>query len=265
MSAGARFVLAMAWRESRASLGRLWLLTASVSLGVAALVAINSFTDDLRVTVRDQARSLLGADVGLGSSAPFSAKAEAELGRLAKGAELARAVRFAGMAYAPGGTGARLVQVTAVEGGYPFYGPMVTDPPDAWSRLASGGAVLVDPSLPLALSARVGEELKLGDARFRIAGVVTGAPGDVAVRSAFGPRVFMASRDLVGTHLLGPGARARYEAYVKLPAGADAQRLADRHRAPLAAERVTLRTVSDQGRDLDRTLGRLGRHLEWSR
>src|SRR4029450_13801594 len=46
-SAAARFAVTMAGRESRASLGRLWLLTASVSLGVAALVAINSFTDDL--------------------------------------------------------------------------------------------------------------------------------------------------------------------------------------------------------------------------
>jgi (2S)-methylsuccinyl-CoA dehydrogenase len=39
MTGGARFVLRMAWRESRASLGRLWMLTASVSVGVAALVA----------------------------------------------------------------------------------------------------------------------------------------------------------------------------------------------------------------------------------
>jgi len=35
-----RFVLAMAWRESRAAGRRLLLLTAAVSIGVAALVAI---------------------------------------------------------------------------------------------------------------------------------------------------------------------------------------------------------------------------------
>ena len=48
---------------------------------------------------------------------------------------------------------------------------------------------------------------------------------------------------------------------MKLPAGADAQRLSERHKAPSGRERVSLRTVSDQERDLDRSLGRLGRFL----
>ncbi len=262
MSAAARFALTMAWRESRAALGRLWLLTASVSLGVAALVAINSFTDDLRLTVRDQARNLLGADLSLGSAARFSEKAEDELARLAgDGAQVSRVVRFTAMAYVPSGAGARLVQVTAVKGGYPFYGTIETSPQDAWSRLGAEGTALVDEALLVALSARVGDTLALGEARFRIDGVVTSAPGDVAVRSAFGPRVFVPLHALEATRLLGPGARARYEAYVKLPAGADPLRLKEQHRAALAAERVTLRTVSDQGRDLDRNLGRLGRYL----
>ena len=142
MSAGTRFAFTMAWRESRAALGRLWLLTASVSLGVAALVAINSFTDDLRLTVRDQARTLLGADLSLGGSARFSERAEAELGRLASAAEIARVVRFAAMAYVPSGTGARLVQVTAIDGAYPFYGRVEIAPPEAWARLAQDRTVL---------------------------------------------------------------------------------------------------------------------------
>ena len=55
----------MAAREIRAAPRRLLLLTASVAIGVAALVAIDSFTDNLRDSVRDQARALLGADLEL--------------------------------------------------------------------------------------------------------------------------------------------------------------------------------------------------------
>jgi ABC-type lipoprotein release transport system permease subunit len=73
------FVLAMAWRESRSSLRRMALLLASIALGVAALVAISSFTDSLQGSVREQARSLLGADLALGSANRFSPRAEAEL------------------------------------------------------------------------------------------------------------------------------------------------------------------------------------------
>jgi putative ABC transport system permease protein len=261
MTGGARFVLRMAWRESRASLGRLWMLTASVSVGVAALVAVNSFTDDLRDAVRGQARALLGADLSAGSSAPFSERAEAELARVAQGAAVARVARFQAMAFVPAGTSARLAQVTAVEGGYPFYGAIITAPAAAWERLRTERAAVVDEALLQTLAARIGDTLALGDARFTIAGTVVSAPGDVSIQSALGPRVFVPGRYLGETGLLGFGARARYVAYVRLPDDADPRRLADLHRPAFAAERVSLRTVADQGRDLDRSLGRLGRYL----
>ena len=66
------FVLRMAAREVRASPRRLLLLTASVAVGVAALVAINSFTANLRESVRRQAQALLGADLSLESRAAAS-------------------------------------------------------------------------------------------------------------------------------------------------------------------------------------------------
>jgi putative ABC transport system permease protein len=86
-------------------------------------------------------------------------------------------------------------------------------------------------------------------------------PGDVGVRTAFGPRVFVA-RDRVGaTGLLTQGARARHEAYLALPPGVDAERLARRFRPQLAAERVSVRTVAEDQRRLNETLTRLGNYL----
>src|SRR5439155_17571313 len=131
------FVLAMAWRESRASLRRMALLLASIGVGVAALVAISSFTDSLQESVREQARALLGADLVLGSANRFSPPAERELQKIvgeAPRAEVSRLVRFAAMAYVPRTAGTRLVQVTAAEGGYPFYGHIETSPPGLWER-----------------------------------------------------------------------------------------------------------------------------------
>jgi putative ABC transport system permease protein len=259
-----RFALAHALREGRSSFRRLSLLTASVALGVGALVAINSFTASVQDSVRSQARELLGADLALGSAQPFSARAEEELramARTAPGSRTARAVRFAAMAYMPGGTGARLVQVTAVEGGYPFYGHIATDPAGEWDALPRGGGVLVDPALLTALGARVGEALALGEARFTIRGTVTRVPGDVSVRAAFGPRLFMAAGDLPQTALLGFGSRARHEAYLQLPPSASPQGLVTRHRPTLAAERVSLRTVTEDQEGLNDSLGRMGRFL----
>ena len=66
-------VARLAWRESRASRRRLVLFASAISVGVAALVAIASFTTNLETSVRQQARELLGGDLVLGSNRPFTA------------------------------------------------------------------------------------------------------------------------------------------------------------------------------------------------
>src|SRR6185503_4038717 len=215
------FVAAMARREARGQARRLGPFVAAVAVGVGALVAINSFTENLQDTVRDQARALLGADLAISSPRKFSPRGEtlvAELAGAPGGADLARVTSFSAMAYVPGTSGARLVQVAAVERGYPFYGRIETDPPGEWSRLTEGAApgrfALVDPALLVALDARVGDTLALGEARFPIKGKVTSVPGNVGVRAAFGPRVFIPAAHLDETKLVVFGSRARYETFV---------------------------------------------------
>src|SRR5690349_7244774 len=118
---GMGFVLRMAAREIRAAPRRLLLLTGSIAIGVAALVAIDSFTDNLRDSVRGQAQGLLGADLALSSRQPLPKAAEAVLDTLAaRGSSVARLTSFSGMAYVPRTSGTRLVQVAAVQLGYPF-------------------------------------------------------------------------------------------------------------------------------------------------
>ncbi len=263
MRPGPRFYVAMAWRETRAAWRRLIVLVGAIAVGIGALVAIRSFTAQVQDSVRRQGRELLGADVVVGGPSAFSPEVERTLAAIAAlpGAREARFVRFSSMAFTPGGAGTRLVQVVATDGRAPFYGAVVTDPPGLWQRLATDDAVLADPALLLALGARPGDTLALGEGRFRIAGTVTAFPGDVAIRSAFGPRVFVPDRLLPQTRLLGFGARVRYEAHFSLPEPGAAQRLAARYRAPLAEERVSLRTALQEQENLSRSLGRMGEYL----
>ncbi len=255
------FALRMAAREIRAAPRRLLPLTGSVAIGVAALVAIDSFTDNVRDSVRRQAQSLLGADLVLSGRRPFSGRATAILDTLAAGAGLARVTNFSGMGYVPRTAGSRLVQVEAVEPGYPFYGRIVTDPASAWGALQAGRRTVVEPSLLTALGARVGDTLALGDARFQISGTIVSAPGNTGFRAALGPRVFIPAAYLAETKLLGFGSRAEYEAYLRLPSGKSPQALADRYRKILGAERVQIRTVAEDQNNLNDALTRLTRYL----
>src|SRR5262252_8205216 len=73
----------IAWRESRTARRRLLLYMSSISLGVAALVAIDSFASNVTESVRDQSRALLGGDVAFGArQGGFTPKADSLLDSL---------------------------------------------------------------------------------------------------------------------------------------------------------------------------------------
>ena len=91
------------------------------------------------------------------------------------------------------------------------------------AELHEDANVLVDPSLLVALDARVGDSLQLGFATFTIAGTLENVPGDAAIASAFGPRVYIPAAQLDKTGLLVFGSRAEYEAMMAVPPGADVE------------------------------------------
>jgi len=252
----------LAWRESRSARRRLLLYMSSISLGVAALVAIDSFAGNVERSIREQSKALLGGDVAFRGRAGFAPAADTLLDSLATdGRQLARLTSFASMAYVPRTERTRLAQVRAVELGYPFYGTVVTKPDGMWTALHEGYNALVDPSLLLALDAQVGDTLSLGRARFRIAGVLEVVPGDAGIASAVAPRVFI-NRDYVPeTELVVFGSRAEYEAILKLPEGADPDAFVEPLEERFRAMQVRVETVRENELDLTDAVGELGSFL----
>lgn len=243
------------------------MLTAAISIGVGALVAIESFTDNLRVAVEHQSRALLGGDLELGArTAPAPAlQAVIDSAITASGAnrerDVAKVTTFDGMGYVTRTSGARMVRVTAVEGGYPFYGRVQTDPVDSWSRLSGDKVALVDPSFLTSLDAHIGDTMALGEAKFLIGGTVTSFPGDAGIRSAFGPRVFIPASSLDATKLLGFGSRVEYNWYVKTSDKLDTREFATTWRNKLRPLTGRIRTAAEEEQDLKSNLDQLGRYL----
>ncbi|HET6765023.1 MAG TPA: ABC transporter permease, partial [Longimicrobiaceae bacterium] len=257
-----RALLALAWRESRFARRRLLLFLSAISLGVAALVATQSFAANLAAGVRDQAKSLLGADASLTSSRRFGPRTEALIRGLPRaGAAVSRVTTFASMALAPATGGARLAQVRAVEGGFPYYGVIETRPAGQWARLTAGREAVVDPGLLTALGVSVGDTISLGEARFRVAGTLEKVPGSVGIGELFAPRVYIPGRYVNDTQLLRFGSRATYEAYLRLPDTTALNALLRAHRPAFRAERVRTQTSVQQQAQLGSALERLGDYL----
>jgi len=252
-------LLRLAWRESRTARRRLLLYMSSISLGVAALVAIDSFASNTQRSVREQARSLLGGDISLTTRLPTYPKpivyALDSLNR--EGVGLAQVSSFGSMALVERTGHTRLSQIRAVTERYPLYGEITTSPAKQWSRLQEGRYALVDPSLLVALDAHVGDTLTLGFARFVIIGTLVNVPGDVAVTSAIGPRIYIPEKYLKETSLLLFGSRVENETVLKLTPALPPQRFIFRFKSRLEEAQVRYRTAAQTEFNLTEAIDQL--------
>jgi putative ABC transport system permease protein len=234
----------------------------SITLGVAALVSIHSFREDFARSVQDEAEVLMGANARLAADAPFAPEVEAILDSLrSEGVSVARVTTLSSMVLAGPTETVRLLQVRAIEPGYPYYGAVETTPEGRWGAHLEPGRALVDGAVLTQLGLAVGDTLVVGRARLEVAATVDDLPTDVAFQTAIGPRVILSHQTLDEAGLLGFGSLARYEAYVRLPREEDRRGLRERYGDVLRAADVGYRLAEEQARRLSNGVRFLGRFL----
>ncbi len=253
------WALRMAWRDSRHSRRRLLLYLSATVMGVAALVSVRSFGENLLRTVEDQAKELLGADLALRSGTPFPPAAEALFAEL--GGEQVRQTTLTSMAFFPAAQGTRLVTVRALTGPFPFYGSLETVPAEAARSYLDGPYALVDHTLLLQFGVEVGEEVRLGEASFRIAGRLLAIPGESAAAAEFAPKVYIPAEYLPQTGLIQPGSRVRYSVYFRFPPHRDVESLVKTLEPRLRSLDLRWDTVEERKTEYRRELGNLTRFL----
>jgi putative ABC transport system permease protein len=241
----------MARREARATRRRLALYIVAITLGVAALVSINSFKANVTSAVSGQARDLMGADLQLGSRWGLTEDIEAFVDSLVvDSADVSRVLSFSSMALATRSGLTRLVEIQAPSGGYPFYGELTTEPPGLWHEFRSSRQALVDPALLVQLDAAIGDTLAIGQARFVIAGTVTKIPGDVSLRSLFGPRVYIPESYVDETGLLRFGSISFQQTYIRLDETESLDEMMEARDSLFEANRVWYTTVDEYEENL---------------
>jgi putative ABC transport system permease protein len=247
------FIFKMAWRDSRTSRRRLVLFSLSIVLGVAALVAIGSFSANLRQAIDDQSKGLLGADLAVNARAALTPEAKVFLDGI--GGQQSRETTFSSMVVFPSADNrTRLITVRAIEGGYPYYGEVKTTPAGGFAKLAQGDFVLVEETLMRQFGLKGGDPLKLGEKVFTIAAALDQFPGDSAAVATLSPRVLVALPALEGTGLLGRGSLVRYKAYFKFDPAFDVERFVQEKQERFKELRLTVDTVEERRRELGQTL-----------
>ena len=256
-----KFVLTMAVREMRASWRRLLFFFLCIAIGVGAIVALRSVIQSVRHTFAGEARSLITADAIITSNQALKPELIAKIDQRLQnaGAESIRSIEVATMTRPsdrPNGR-ARMVELRAVEAGFPYYGTMKLADGLAYDheKLLKNFGVLVRQELLAQLDVRIGDRLTIGSQRFTIRGVILSEPGRRLGAFSIGPRVFVDLADLEKTGLIGFGSRVSMQRLLKVPESTFDKLIVDL-RADFANEFARVRsykaTEDDIGEDFER-------------
>ena len=232
----------IATRELRSSRGKFSFVILSVAIGVAALTGVRGFSSAFRTTLLLRARSIMAADVAARTNTQPTPDQQAGLdGLRAAGNDESPVTEMLSMASSTTSLDPVLVSLKAVDPAkYPFYGTVVLAPAIPLAQALTDSTVAVGDDLLLRLRLHVGDSIKLGTDRFRIAAAVEDEPDRLSGAFAAGPRVLLTQKALEATGLVAPGSRVMRRYLFKLPPAKPGQALSDTSVAALKTNLETL-------------------------
>ena len=259
----------MAWRDSRRNRGRLLLFISSIVIGIAALVAINSFSHNLEKDIGREAKSLLGADFVVEGNQPAADSILAIFDTLAV-EQRSYTLNLLSMVYFPKNKGTRLAQIRAQQGAFPFYGKFGTEPPQAaglFKSVASQSAIdssgkdriaLVEKTLMLQFGLQPGDTVRVGKLPFVIAGQLNAASGRAGVAGSMVPVVYIPGKYLPETGLVQMGSLIWYQYFFKASEETDVEALVEASLKPgLKNTPLRVETVSDRQEGVSRAFSNM--------
>lgn len=233
-----------AWRDAKPQWKSLLLYTSSMIAGIAALVAILSFRHDVLLTVDDQSKELLGADLEFSASQPFTDEAVAFMDSI--GGSVANAIEFNSMVLFKKNGATRLSQIRAIEGPFPIYGTIKSVPANAAENYKDQKFAIVEQSALNQFGAEVGDSIQVGNVSLKIGGALISVPGEAAAFSLIGPRVYIPKSVIENTGLLERGSRVEYKEYFQIESPETVSELEEAFQ-PIGREfRIRTETVEEE-------------------
>ncbi|MBG7630132.1 MAG: ABC transporter permease [Bacteroidetes bacterium] len=248
----------MAWRDGKASSSRLFLFMASIVLGIAAVVSIQLFSENLKQNIQRQSKALMGADFIIDSRQLPSKKVQAIIDSLKPAAS---EVNFTSMAAFPKNGGSKLVRVRGIEGDFPFYGTLDSEPVSAAFTYQELGGALVDATLMLQYDLKPGDSIKLGELTLPIIGALKSVPGSTGISTTIAPPVLIPFRLIAETELLQFGSRKEYQYFFTAPPTMDLELLDATIDPILDAENADLDTHTSTSQRLGRSYANVSKFL----
>lgn len=252
------WLLKMAWRDAKASKGRLFLFMASIILGIGAVVSIQLFSTNLKSNIQRQSKALMGADYIIDTRQEPNERSLAIIDSLGPDAF---EINFVSMIAFPKQKGTRLVQVRGLDGDFPFYGSMDTQPAVAATSYQDNGGALVDATLMLQYGVQPGDSIKVGEVVLPISGALKSVPGSTAVSTSVAPPVIIPYKYVEETQLIQFGSRKEYQYFFRVADSVNIDQFERQIEPILESENLDIDTHTSTSRRLGRRYDNVAKFL----
>ena len=210
-----KLLLALKLFRRNAKSGEAKVLLVALLIAVTSVTTVAFFADRVESALNTQANEMIAADLVVITDKPTPERFRTEAARLQL--NIAESVTFPSMVAGDEarGQGVNLAEIKAITNRFPLRGKIrIADAPGAADRDADGipapGSVWIPEILLTRLNAVMGDEIKIGEMKFKIAAVLVKEPDSVLDYFGIAPRAMLNRQDLAATRLLQVGSRVRY-------------------------------------------------------
>ncbi len=253
----------LALREMRGGLRGFYIFLACIALGTGAIGAVNSVSRAITSAIAGQGQELLAGDIRFELN---NREASAEEQTFLKGlGTVSVTTGLRSMARKPDGSDQALVEVKAVDSGYPLYGTLQTEPASPAAELTArrGDAfgALAAPLLADRMGLKPGDRLLLGNATLVITGTVTREPDAVSDGFGFAPRLLISRDALDASGLITTGSLVEHAYKIRLDDPAIRGTLTDRANRQFPSAGWSIRTSDRAAPSLTENVDRFAQFL----
>jgi putative ABC transport system permease protein len=255
-----------ALRELRGGLSGFYVFIACIALGSMAIAGVGSLAASLADGLSRQGQVILGGDLSF--TLIQREISDSERTFLQSRGALSSAATLRAMARTEDGE-ATLVELKAVDGGYPLYGEVKLEPAaplaDTLAERDGVFGAAADPTLLARLGVKPGTRVTIGNAPIEIRAALASEPDKLAGGIGFGPRLLISEAGLRATGLVQPGSLVRWLYRLRLPANdtsdAAAQAVTAQTRAALPEAGWEIRSRTNASPQLERNVNRFTQFL----
>lgn len=253
----------LSWRELRGGLLGFRLFVACLALGVATIAGIGSVSSGIFAGLERDGRRILGGDIEFRLTHRTATPEERRF--LEAQGRVSEVGQMRAMGHALKTDQRHLIELKSVDAAYPLYGEATLQPArplqDALAQSDGLWGALVDETALVRFGIQVGDELDIGNARFRVNAVLTREPDRATDGFTLGPRVMVTDAAMLATGLIQPGTLSNWEYRILLAPGLTPAMVTERAKAEHAEAGWRIRDWSASSPGLRRFLDRAGLFL----